>query len=211
MFFIISGHLYLGSKPDTISSHFYTPQGVTLIYYAKQNETCFLGNTPEEITHAVNDMNTNPINYDRETTGSITENYIITFTDGVPVHGLFRIDNNAFTPVLSNNTFSLDYILQFAIANNLDGSPIYIFCIFCRGESDPLDAFSSHIDTDDDDKMQQLFLEEEDLSYPGFGGKIKKSKKSKKTKKTKKSKKSKKSKKTKKTKKSRKTKPNTLP
>jgi hypothetical protein len=155
--YVISGHS--GSTGEI----FEIPKNVSLIFYAEQEQTCYVPNDKESLDIVINSMSDLKT---RHNTGEQVNNYEILFMENHMFEGISEIERNQygiqnynfFYPERDNEGYiKLSEICELLKNNNV-GENIKLYCVFCRGSQREFSDMSfenfENIDAD------QLFLNE---------------------------------------------------
>ncbi len=155
--YVISGHS--GSTGET----FEIPENVSLIFYAEQEQTCYVPNDKESLDVVINSMS------DLKTKHNAREqvnNYEILFMENHMFEGISEIERNQYSiqnynffyPERDNEGYiKLSEICELLKNNNV-GENIKLYCVFCRGSQREFSDMSfENFENIDADK---LFLNE---------------------------------------------------
>jgi len=125
MEYIVSGHS--GNTDQT----FQVPFNITLVFYAKSGETCYVPGDKESLDTAVNTIRHETDNTYH--TGNTIPNYEVEFRSNASYEGVAAVQKNqyAFLPNLPN-TITLRDICN-KIQRHNGRLPTTIYCFFCRG------------------------------------------------------------------------------
>lgn len=126
MEYIVSGHS--GHTDQT----FQVPYNITIVFYAKSGETCYVPEDKESLDHVLRSIRSETDHIYK--TGDTVPNYEVDFRSNAAYEGVASVDSTeqyAFLPNISNTMMLQDICKRIQRHNNRVKTTIY--CFFCRG------------------------------------------------------------------------------
>jgi hypothetical protein len=125
--YLISGH---SSSTDKV---FAIPKNISLVFYAEQNQTCYVPYDKESLDIAINSMS----HYRTHNSGEQVEDYPISFTRQM-FEGMSKIERNPNNEIQDYNFFiptndEIELSKVCELLKNHYSGDIKLYCIFCRG------------------------------------------------------------------------------
>jgi hypothetical protein len=126
MEYIVSGHS--GHTEQT----FQVPYNITIAFYAKPGETCYVPGDKESLDHVLRSIRSETDHIYK--TGDTVPNYEVDFRSNAAYEGVASVDSTEHYAFLPNilNTMTLQEICK-KIQRNNGRVKTTIYCFFCRG------------------------------------------------------------------------------